>query len=115
MLGAALSVFVFEKQTAMAAIMIMAVGDSVTNIVGRHFGVIKNPFNKKKNLEGTFFAIFLSTLAAFYFVPFLPAFLASVASMTIESIDLGWKRFEVEIDDNVIIPLIAGAVITMMI
>lgn len=113
-LGAALSTFIFEKNIAMAAIMIVAVGDSVTNIVGRHFGIIKNPFNKKKNLEGTFAAIILATLAAFYFVPLWPAFIASVASMTIESIDLGWKRFEVEIDDNVIIPLIAGAVLTLM-
>lgn len=112
--GAFLSTFIFEQNIAMAAIMIMAVGDSVTNIVGRHFGVLKNPFNRKKNLEGTFTAIILSALAAFYFVPLWPALIASVASMTIESIDLGWKRFEVEFDDNVIIPLVAGAVLTNM-
>ncbi len=109
-LGAALTTYIFEKDIAMAAIMIMAVGDSVTNIVGRHFGKIKNPFNSKKHLEGTGVAIIASTLAAFYFVPFWAAFIASTISMAIESIDLGWKRFEVEIDDNIIIPLVAGVV-----
>lgn len=113
-LGAALATFIFDKQIAMASIMIMAVGDSVTNIVGRHFGKIQNPFNSKKNLEGTIVAIIASTLAAFYFVPFWPAFLASAISMAIESIDLGWKRFEIEIDDNVIIPLVAGTVMTIL-
>jgi dolichol kinase len=114
-LGASLTVMIFERNIAMAAIMIMAIGDSVTNIVGRHFGKIKNPFNYKKNIEGTFAAIVFATLGAFFFVPFWPAFIASAISMFVESIDLGWKKYEIEIDDNVVIPLIAGAVITMMV
>jgi len=113
-LGAALAVLIFEKNIAMASIMVMAVGDSVTNIVGRHFGSIKNPLNSKKNLEGTGVAIITSALAAFYFVSFMPAFLASSLAMIVESIDLGWKRFNIEIDDNVVIPLVAGAVMTIM-
>jgi len=113
-LGSALAVLIFEKNIAMASIMIMAVGDSVTNIVGRHFGSIQNPFNSKKNLEGTGFAIITSALAAFYFVPFLPALIASTLAMVVESIDLGWKRFNIDIDDNVTIPLVAGVVMTVM-
>lgn len=113
-LGAALATLMFDHYIAMAAIMIMAVGDSVTNIVGRHFGKIKNPFNAKKNIEGTATAIICATLAALFFVPFWPALIASTVSMAIESIDLGVKRFEVEIDDNVIIPIVAGVVMTAM-
>lgn len=113
-LGAALSTLIFDPYIAMAAIMIMAVGDSVTNIVGRHFGKIKNPFNAKKNIEGTVTAIVCSTLAALFFVPFWPALAASTLSMAIESIDLGLKRFEIEIDDNVVIPLVAGVIMTVM-
>jgi len=113
-LGSALATLIFDLHIAMAAIMIMAVGDSVTNIVGRHFGKIKNPFNAKKNIEGTVSAIFFSTLAGLFFIPFFPAFIASTVSMAIESIDLGIKRFEIEIDDNVVIPLVAGAVMTIM-
>lgn len=113
-LGAALATLVFDPQIAMAAIMIMAVGDSVTNIVGRHFGKILNPFNAKKNLEGTGTAIVCATLAALFFVPFWPAFVASAVSMALESIDLGVKKFQIEIDDNVMIPLVAGVVMTAM-
>lgn len=113
-LGAALATLIFDRYIAMAAIMIMAVGDSVTNVVGRHFGKIKNPFNAKKNIEGTAWAIACSTLAALFFVPFLPALIASTVSMMVESIDLGIKRFEVEIDDNVVIPLVAGVIMTAM-
>lgn len=113
-LGAALATLMFAPYIAMAAIMIMAVGDSVTNLVGRHFGKIKNPFNAKKNIEGTATAIICATLAALFFVPFWPALIASAVSMAIESIDLGVKRFEIEIDDNVVIPIVAGVVITVM-
>ena len=113
-LGASLATFIFEKNIAMAAIMILAVGDSVTNIVGRYFGMIQNPFNDKKKLEGTIIAIVLSTLAALIFVPIWPAFLASTIAMGLESLNLGWKKRSIELDDNVMIPLVAGAVIMMI-
>lgn len=113
-LGASLATLIFSKDIAMAAILIMAVGDSVTNIVGRHFGKIKNPFNSKKNIEGTGIAIITATLAAILFVPFSAAFWASVLSMIVESLDLGWRRKNFELDDNVLIPLVAGVVMTLI-
>jgi dolichol kinase len=112
-LGAALSTLIFEKDVAMAAIIIMAVGDSVTNIIGKHFGKIKNPFNEKKNIEGTFWGIITATLGALLFVPFWPALWASTIAMLIESLDLGWKRRSIELDDNTLIPLVAGAIMTI--
>ncbi len=114
LLGASLATLIFDLNIAMAAIMIMAVGDSVTNIVGRHFGNVKNPFNEKKNVEGTFWGIGTGTLAALFFVPFAAAFWAAVISMIIESLDLGWRRRGIELDDNLVIPLVAGAVMTMI-
>jgi len=114
-LGAALATLIFDLNIAMAAIMIMAVGDSVTNIVGRHFGKVKNPFNEKKNIEGTFWGIGTGTLAALLFVPFGAAFWAATISMILESLDLGWRRRNIEIDDNVVIPLVAGVIMTIII
>jgi hypothetical protein len=61
----------------MASIVIMAVGDSITTIVGIYFGKLKNPLNPEKHLEGTVLAIFASTIAAFYIVDFPRAFMAS--------------------------------------
>ncbi|MFC1647430.1 phosphatase PAP2 family protein [Patescibacteria group bacterium] len=114
-LGAAIATLIFDLNVAMAAIMIMAVGDSVTNIIGRHFGKYQNPFNSKKNIEGTLWGIGTATLGALLFVPFWPAFWASVIAMIVESLDLGWKSKGIELDDNVLIPLVAGAVIMIVI
>lgn len=113
-LGAALTTLIFDLNIAMAAIMIMAVGDSVTNIIGRHFGKVKNPFNEKKNIEGTFWGIGTGTLAALFFVPFGAAFWAATISMILESLDLGWRRRNLELDDNVLIPLVAGVIMTII-
>lgn len=105
-LGCLLALVVFSKPIAFAAIAILAIGDSFTNIFGRYFGSFKNPFNPKKNIEGTLFAILVATLAAWYFIPFKAAFWASTAAMVIESLDIKIKRFE--IDDNILVPLVAG-------
>lgn len=111
-LGSMLSLLLFEKNIAMAAIAIMAVGDSMTAIFGTYFGRIKNPFNPNKHFEGTIVAIICSTLAAFYFVSFEKAFLAATLSMLIESMKIPF--LDKSIDDNVLIPLISGAVMTAM-
>lgn len=111
-LGSILALLLFEKNIAMAAIAIMAVGDSVSTIFGTYFGHIKNPFNPEKHFEGTIIAIICSTLAAFYFVSFEKAFLAATLSMLIESMKI--PLVDKSLDDNVLIPLIAGAVMTAM-
>ena len=105
-LGSLLALLFFEENIALAAIAIMAVGDSITSLVGIYFGQLKNPFNPSKHLEGTIFAIIIGTIAAFTFVPFQDAFLASVIAMTFEALTI--KRIDRIIDDNVLIPLIAG-------
>lgn len=110
-LGSFLSLSIFEENIALAAITIMAIGDAASNIIGLYFGKIKNPFNRVKHLEGTFCAIIFSFFGAWYFVPFNQALSASTLAMFIESIDLKigpWK-----IDDNLIIPLIAGATMSL--
>ncbi|MBI5755176.1 phosphatase PAP2 family protein [Candidatus Peregrinibacteria bacterium] len=110
--GSLAALLLFPKIIAFAGIAIMAIGDSVTNIFGRYFGKIKNPLNPKKNIEGTAIAIIAGTLAANFFVPIVPAFIASLVAMVIESIDLKIGRFD--IDDNVVIPLVAGLVIVAL-
>lgn len=111
-LGSFLAVFFLKKEIAMAAVTIVAIGDSITNIVGVYFGKWKNPFNSKKNLEGTLMAILLATLGAWYFVGLNAAFYASTVAMIIESLDI--KIHKWKIDDNVFIPVLAGGVIMLI-
>lgn len=105
-LGSLLALQFFPFEVALAAISIMAVGDAITTVIGTYFGKIKNPLNPKKHLEGTAIAIVASTFAAFFFVPFHVAFLGSLAGMVFESVTV--RYISQIIDDNVVIPVVAG-------
>lgn len=111
-LGSIVSLLLFPERTAFAAIAIMAVGDSITTIIGLYFGKIKYPYNKAKHVEGTMMAIIFSTLAAYSFVDFPKAFMASTAAMIFESFTI--KFIDRSLDDNLFIPIIAGLVILGM-
>jgi len=111
-LGSLLSLLLFERQIALAAIAIMAVGDAVTTVIGIYYGRFKNPFNPEKHLEGTMLAIIISTLAAFTFVDFHLAFFGAVVGIAAES--LAVKFIDRVIDDNLLIPLVAGVVMTAL-
>lgn len=111
-LGSLLALQFFSFETALAAISIMAVGDAITTVIGTYFGKIKNPLNPKKHLEGTAIAIIASTFAAFFFVPFHVAFLGSLAGMIFESITV--RYISQIIDDNVVIPVVAGLTMVLV-
>jgi dolichol kinase len=105
-IGAYLCLMIFEKNIAYAGIMILSAGDAVTNIVGRHFGKIKTRLNPNKYIEGTLAGILASIPAAYYFVPDIRAVtIAAIVAMFLEMPSV--KVSEFEIDDNLIIPLVA--------
>ncbi len=110
-LGSFLALKFFPQNIALAGIIIMAVGDSIANIAGRRLGRVKIPWSRKKYLEGTLSAIVVSTFAAYFFVPFIPALLASIISMVAETIP--WRIGKFEIDDNLIIPIIASYILKL--
>lgn len=109
--GSFLAVLIFPKEIAMASIIILALGDSVSRLVGP-YGYLRHPFHSEKFLEGVIAGVFMATLGAMFFVSFLQAFFASVVAMLIEGIDLEIKRFK--IDDNLLIPVVAGGVIWLI-
>jgi dolichol kinase len=109
-IGCFITALLFEKNVALAAILILAGGDSVSHWVGRFYGRIPHPLNKKKNVEGTVAGIIAAFGAAVFFVPNLPAFIASVIIMNMEVFD--WKLFGRRIDDNFWIPIVAALIIT---
>lgn len=106
--GSLLVLLLFEKNIALASILILTFGDSFTHL--GYFGKLKNPLNKNKSLEGTIVGILAATLAASIFVSLLQSFLASLIAMTIESLDL----FKNKLDDNLILPLIAAFIIYLI-
>jgi len=101
-----------------AAIAILAVGDSAATVFGCrlqgscHVRKTKSPFHQTKLLEGTLFGIICAGLAASIFVSITEAFIAAAAAMAVEGIEFRLRAHP--IDDNILIPLIAVAVIYLI-
>lgn len=104
--GCAITALFFSRPIAVASIIILAFGDTFSNLIGHHWGRITTIFHPKKKIEGPIAAIFLSTLVAGFFVDFRAAFLASTVAMILEFPN--WKILGWRIDDNLIIPFSAA-------
>ncbi|MFA6888494.1 MAG: hypothetical protein WC254_03280 [Candidatus Woesearchaeota archaeon] len=105
--GSFLTVVIFPRDIALAAILILAFGDSISTYIGRFYGKISHPFNKRKKIEGTVAGIFLATFGAWLFVPFFSAFITSFIVMNIEAIH--WRKYD--LNDNLLLPLLAGLIL----
>ena len=112
--GVLLVIQLFEKDIALAAIMILAFGDSVSHVFGAQFGKIRNIISgdKRKLLEGTFAGTIAGALGAAMFVPLPEAIFASFAAMIFEVFKIDFN--DKTLDDNIIVPLIAGTVMFLV-
>jgi phytol kinase len=113
-IGVLLVIQLFDKDIALAAIMILALGDSTSHIIGERFGQIKNIFNGKsrKLMEGTIAGTFTGFLGALIFVPLPEAFLGSFIAMIAEVVKIDFN--EHTLDDNLVVPLVAGTVMVLL-
>jgi dolichol kinase len=106
LVGCWLVLAIFPSRIAFAAILILAFGDAVAHLVSRSFGATQTFMTKSTYLEGTIAAIIAATLAAWVYVPFLAALIASAVAMIVEAGEL--RIGDHYIDDNLVIPLVAG-------
>jgi phosphoserine phosphatase/dolichol kinase len=105
--GILLTLLLFPRPASSAAIVIFAFGDSTASIFGRMLGKRTLSFNKGKTLEGSLIGfVFAFWAAAFFVTPLMAASGAAVA-MLIESLPL-------PINDNLVLPLVTGALLTFM-
>ena len=111
-IGVYIVLLLFPKDIAMASIMVLALGDSVSHLFGLHFGKTKHPLSKTKFLEGTIAGFVAGFIGALVFAKPIEAFFASFAAMIVEAIEI--KIGTQQIDDNLIVPLIAGSVIWLI-
>src|SRR3989344_2552421 len=102
----------FSKDIAMASIMVLALGDSIAPIFGRHYGKTKTFLSKTKFLEGTVAGFIGGFIGALVFLPWQESFFASLAAMIVETIgvNIGAKQ----VDDNIIVPFVAGATVWIL-
>ncbi len=111
-IGAYLALVLFERNIAYAGILILSVGDAVSNIVGRHFGKISTKLNPNKHIEGNLAGILVSIPFAYYFFPNIYAVIAACfVGMFLEIPAI--RIFGFEIDDNLLIPVGAAFTLTL--
>ena len=113
LLGCFLSVFLFQKEIAMLAITILIFGDAFAALIGMKFG--KHKFKNGKSWEGTlgFIGVSYLLLAGFYFALSLTLSfaLAALIVIPITAVSEVYSK-HLKIDDNLLIPLIFGVLMT---
>ena len=109
LIGAFLVLLFFPMDIAMPAILVLAFADSIGHMFGIRFGKIPHPFVSTKFLEGWIVGLIAGFIGAFIFVPWHEALAASFFAMLVEGIEI--KIGTDEIDDNLIIPLVAAIAI----
>jgi len=97
LLGISLTYIIFPEDIAFGAMMVVIVGDTVSNLGGKYFGKIK--LYKTRTLEGFLGGIVFSIIGAQLFLPLNEAIIASVVGMIIEIF------CNETFDDNLFIPL----------
>ena len=108
-IGSLLVLVFFPMDIAMPAILILAFADSIGHLFGIRYGKRKHPYVKTKFVEGWIAGLIAGFIAAFIFVPWHEALAASFFAMLVEGIEV--KIGAEEVDDNLIIPLVAAIAI----
>ena len=110
LIGSLLVLLLFPKEIALPAILVLAFADSIGHLFGLRFGRIRHPFVSTKFLEGWIVGLASGFIGALIFVPWHEALAASFFAMLVEGIEV--KIGADEVDDNLIIPLVAATAIS---
>ncbi|MCH8328951.1 MAG: hypothetical protein IIB81_00995 [Nanoarchaeota archaeon] len=112
-IGVLLVLFLFPMEEmegiALASILVLAFADSIGHLFGMKFGKIPHPYISTKFVEGWVAGFIAGFIGALIFVPWPEALAASFFAMLVEGIEI--KIGADEIDDNLIIPLVAASAI----
>ncbi len=95
--------FLTDAHAIAACMIILALGDSVSTIIGRR-GKIKIPYNRSKTVEGSL-AFFIASLSAYLFIG-PPAVLLAALAALVESLP--------GLEDNLTIPVACTAFILIL-
>ena len=111
-IGCILALKLFPMDIALAAIVVLSIGDGISTIVGIAIGRTKTILSEVKLLEGTIIGIVLASIGAWLFVPLWQAIIASTVAMGLEATEL--KLNNKILSDNILVPLTAGTAILLL-
>lgn len=99
------TIFLFEQTIAVAALLILACGDTAASVVGQAVGGYR--IGRGKTVAGTVAVLVTACLVMLPFFPFtLSAVVAVIAAVT--------ECLPLPVDDNVSIPLVTGISLTLL-
>lgn len=110
LIGALISVLVYRTDIAATSIIILALGDCFSTLIGKPLGMTRHAHNAKKSIEGSFAGFVAAVAGAALFIPAKLAFIGALAGIIVESFDFMFMGLD--IDDNLSIPVISGGVMT---
>ncbi len=113
LLGTTLTIGFFSFVPALAGILILSIADSIGTLYGKYLGVMKIRWNRNKHMEGPVIGGFLATLMLLSFLPLMPALIASYAGAFIDTLNI--KILGIEIDDNLLIPIITAEIVKLLV
>jgi dolichol kinase len=105
--GSILTIFLFDKPIAIAAIAFIVVGDTAGAIIGRLWGRVRL---RSKSLEGSI-SFFLASCLVAIIIPGIPLWVMVIGAFTaiiVEAITL-------HIDDNLIVPISSAAIMQVIV
>ncbi len=106
--GILLTLIVFSEPASSAAIAIFTIGDSTASIVGGTLSKRPLPYNRTKTFEGSLAFFMFAAIAASVFVSPWIALIGALIGMIVEYLPL-------PINDNLLIPIITGLLLTLII
>jgi phosphoserine phosphatase/dolichol kinase len=104
--GIMLSLLLFPQPVSYASIAILTLGDGFAAIFGRKFGRTTFPFNKGKKVEGSLFGWLFAFAGSLVFIDPLRALIGATVGILAESMPS-------PVNDNLVIPLASGLVLTL--
>jgi dolichol kinase/phosphoserine phosphatase len=105
--GILLTLVLFNVHAGGAAVAMFCLGDSAASLFGGRISKNPLPFNKGKTWEGSVGGFFFAFLAGLFFVSPTLALIGAAVAMTVEALPL-------PINDNVLVPVVTGAVLTLL-
>jgi dolichol kinase len=105
--GSIITIFLFDKSIAMAAIAFIVVGDTAGAIIGRLWGRVRF---RNKSLEGSV-SFFLACCVIAVIIPEMPYWILVIGAMTATIVE----ALTLHIDDNLIVPVTSAAIMQVLV
>ncbi|MEM1988331.1 MAG: hypothetical protein QXS41_00620 [Candidatus Woesearchaeota archaeon] len=112
LIGVLITMKLFSKDIALASIMILTFGDSLSHIFSTTFPKPKLKIKKLKSIFGVLLSFLFSFLFASFFVEPILAFFGSLSAIILELFEI--KIEDEVLDDNVMIPLVSGTIMLLI-